>query len=179
MAEDSASDLEPYYMLTVKYQHAKLHTHRCHDSSEADHKKSKSWQWPSFWKSLPLLQNSWNNPPVHQPVKLCLCSVAQLCPTLCDSMGCSIPGSAVHGISEARLLEWVGISFFRDLPYLGIEPSSPALQEDTLLLSQWGSPAYEITQPIKTTSLIFQGLLPSEMAHTDCGVCFSQGCSRL
>ena len=100
-------------------------------------------------------------------MKLCtIVLVAQLCPTLCDSMGHSIPGSAVHGISQARLPEWVGISFFRDLPYLGIEPSPPALQEDTLLLSQWGSPAYEITQPIKTTSLIFQGLLPSEMAHT-------------
>ena len=43
MAEDSASDLEPYYMLTVMYQHTKLHTHRSHDNSEADHKKSKSW----------------------------------------------------------------------------------------------------------------------------------------
>ena len=98
--------------------------------------------------------------------KLCLCLVAQLCPTLCDPMGRSIPGSTLHGISQARLLQWVGISFFRERPYLGIEPSSPALQQDTLLLNQWGSPVYEITQPIKTTSLIFQGLLPSEMAHT-------------
>ena len=45
---------------------------------------------------------------------VCVCSVAQLCPTLCDSMGCSRPGSSVHGISQARILEWVDISFSRD-----------------------------------------------------------------
>ena len=37
--------------------------------------------------------------------------VAQLCPTLCDPMGCSLPGSSVHGILQARILEWVAISF--------------------------------------------------------------------
>ena len=38
---------------------------------------------------------------------------AQLCPTLCDPMGCSPPGSSVHGISQAGMLEWVAISFSR------------------------------------------------------------------
>ena len=33
--------------------------------------------------------------------------VAQLCPTLCDPMDCSLPGSSVHGILQARILEWV------------------------------------------------------------------------
>ena len=37
--------------------------------------------------------------------------VAQSCPTLCDPMDCSPPGSSVHGIFQARLLEWVAISF--------------------------------------------------------------------
>ena len=37
--------------------------------------------------------------------------VAQLCPTLCDPMDCSLPGSSVHGILQARILEWVAISF--------------------------------------------------------------------
>ena len=41
---------------------AERYTHRWHDSSEADDKRTKSGQWPNFWKSLPLLQNSWNNP---------------------------------------------------------------------------------------------------------------------
>ena len=39
--------------------------------------------------------------------------VAQSCPTLCDPMDCSLPGSSVHGIFEARTLEWVAISFSR------------------------------------------------------------------
>ena len=37
--------------------------------------------------------------------------VAQSCPTVCDPMGCSLPGSSVHGIFQARVLEWVAISF--------------------------------------------------------------------
>ena len=39
--------------------------------------------------------------------------VAQLCLTLCNSMDCSLPGSSVHGIFQARVLEWVAISFAR------------------------------------------------------------------
>ena len=37
--------------------------------------------------------------------------VAQSCPTLSDPMDCSLPGSSVHGIFQARVLEWVAISF--------------------------------------------------------------------
>ena len=40
--------------------------------------------------------------------------VSQLCPTLCDPMDCSLPGSSVHGIFQARVLEWVVISFSRE-----------------------------------------------------------------
>ena len=40
-----------------------------------------------------------------------LCSVAQSCLTLCDPMDCSLPGSSVHGIFQARILEWVSIPF--------------------------------------------------------------------
>ena len=44
----------------------------------------------------------------------CCCGlVAKLCLTLCDSMDCSPPGSSVHGILQARILEWVAISFSR------------------------------------------------------------------
>ena len=43
----------------------------------------------------------------------CVCSVAQLCPTLCDPIGCSLLGSSVHGILQARILEWVATSSFR------------------------------------------------------------------
>ena len=43
----------------------------------------------------------------------CCCSVVQLCLTLCDPMDCSPPGSSVHGILQARILEWVATSFSR------------------------------------------------------------------
>ena len=38
---------------------------------------------------------------------------AQSCPTLCDPVDCSPPGSSVHGILQARILEWVAIPFSR------------------------------------------------------------------
>ena len=50
--------------------------------------------------------------------------VTQSCPTLCYSMGCSLPGSSAHGILQAKILEWVAIPFSRDLPNPGIEPGS-------------------------------------------------------
>ena len=51
-------------------------------------------------------------------------SVAKSCPALCHPMDCSPPGSSVHGILQARILEPVPSP--RDLPDPGIEPASPA-----------------------------------------------------
>ena len=42
-----------------------------------------------------------------------LCSFTQSCPTLCDPADCSPPGSSVHGIFQARILEWVAVSSSR------------------------------------------------------------------
>ena len=39
--------------------------------------------------------------------------VAWSCPTLCDPMGCSPPGFSIHGILQARILQWVAIPFSR------------------------------------------------------------------
>jgi len=39
--------------------------------------------------------------------------VAQSCPTLCDPVDCSPPGSSVHGILQVRILEWIAVSFSR------------------------------------------------------------------
>ena len=41
----------------------------------------------------------------------CESEVAQLCPTLHDRMDCSLPGSSIHGIFQARVLEWGAIAF--------------------------------------------------------------------
>ena len=58
--------------------------------------------------------------------------VAQSCPTLCDSMDCSPPGSSIHGILRQEY--WSGLPFPSpgDLPNPGIEPRSPTLQADNL-----------------------------------------------
>ena len=37
--------------------------------------------------------------------------VARLCPTLCDPMDCSLSGFSIHGTFQARVLEWIAISF--------------------------------------------------------------------
>ena len=49
--------------------------------------------------------------PGPRGVCVCVCEVAQSCPTLCDPVDCSPPGSSVHGILQARILECVAISF--------------------------------------------------------------------
>ena len=47
---------------------------------------------------------------------MCLCVlVTLLCLTFCDPMDCSPPGSCVHAVLQVRILEWVAISFPRDL----------------------------------------------------------------
>ena len=63
----------------------------------------------------------------------------QSCPPLCTRHGlCSPPGSSVHGIFQARILEWIAISFFRDIPDPGIELTSlmsPALASGFVITS--------------------------------------------
>ena len=44
----------------------------------------------------------------------CACLVTQSCPTLCDPMDYSLPGSCVHRILQARILKWVAISVSRE-----------------------------------------------------------------
>ena len=82
--------------------------------------------------------------------------VAQSCPTLCNPMDSSLPGSAVHGIFQARILEWAAISFSRDLPNPGIEPGSPAFQ--TRRFTVWATRKFCIqrwfTQPTLVPALI-------------------------
>ena len=55
--------------------------------------------------------------------------VTQSCPTLCNPMDYSLPGSSVHGILQVRILELVAIRIFLDP---GIYPGSSVLQADSL-----------------------------------------------
>ena len=62
----------------------------------------------------------------------------QLCPTLCDPMDCNLPGSSVHRILQARILEWVAMHSSRGSSQPMVElasPVGPALQEYSLPLS--------------------------------------------
>ena len=65
------------------------------------------------------------------PHYMCV-SVTQLCPTLCDPMDCSPPGS-VHGILQARILQWLAVPFSRESSWPRDRTWSPALQTDSLL----------------------------------------------
>ena len=85
----------------------------------------------------------------------------QLCLTLCDPMDCSPPGSPVHGILQARILEWLPCPPLGDLPDLGIEPAAPALQADSLLLSHHGSPYTSCNISDKITTSLRLPRVPS------------------
>ena len=61
--------------------------------------------------------------------------VAQSCPTLCDSMD-----SSLHGILQARILEWVAVTFSRGSSNPGIQPRYPSLQADSLPAESQGKP---------------------------------------
>ena len=60
--------------------------------------------------------------------------VAQSCPTLSDPMDCSLPGSSVHGIFQARVLEWGAIAFSDNPVY---ETAKETLMYRTVLWTLW------------------------------------------
>ena len=86
--------------------------------------------------------------------------VAQSCPTLCDPMDYT-----VHGILQARILEWVAIPFSRDLLNPGIKPRSPTLQVDSLPAEPQEKPqntgvgSLSLLQSILLTQELNQGFL--------------------
>ena len=99
----------------------------------------------------------------------CIC--AQWCPTLCDPMDCSLPGSSVRGVFQARY--WSGLPFH--IP--GIKPRFPALQADCLPSEPPGKP--------KNTGVgghsLLQGIFPTgELNQVSCiaGVVFTSWTTR-
>ena len=108
---------------------------------------------------------------------MCASSVTQWCPTLCDPVDCSLPGSSVHGILQARILEWVAISSSRGCHFFllpgdaisssfltqGLNSSLLHLLHCRWILNYWAtwevhSPWYITTKYIKSTK--FFKLLP-------------------
>ena len=78
----------------------------CEDGLKYKAVASTSW---IVWS----LQTYFLSHPLYQQVKSKVVSKAQSCLTLCDPMDCSLPGSSVHGIFQAIVLEWIAISFSR------------------------------------------------------------------
>ena len=71
--------------------------------------------------------------------------VGHSCVTLCNPMDCSPLGSSVHGILQARILEWVAICSSGDLPHPGFEPVSPvapALAGEFFTIEPPGKPLF-------------------------------------
>ena len=60
-------------------------------------------------------QEHWSGLPFPPPMRES--EVSQSCLTLSDPMDCSLPGSSVHGIFQARVLEWVAIAFSKIIRY--------------------------------------------------------------
>ena len=71
--------------------------------------------------------------------------VTQWYPTFCKPMGYSPPGSSVHGNLQVRILQWVAISFSRDLPDPGIEPRSPHCRQIFYHLGHQKCPGIQIS----------------------------------
>ena len=88
-----------------------------------------------YWSGLPLPSPTWTT----EAFCFCFCfkkkaygitvsaKSLKLCQTLCNPMDCSLPGSSVHGILQARILEWVGIPFllYGMFPTKGLNPGLP------------------------------------------------------
>ena len=79
--------------------------------------------------------------------------VAQMCPTLCDPMDCKPPGFSVHGILQARILDWVAFPFPWSLPDPGIEPC--LLHCRQILYC----PSHRFTKRSIKVNMIWEGLL--------------------
>ena len=84
----------------------------CSKSSELDFNS----MWTEKFQMFKLDLEKAGKPEIKLPTSVQFSTVAQSCPTLCDPMDCSLPGSSVHGILQARVLEWVAISFSRRSP---------------------------------------------------------------
>ena len=85
------------------------------------------WNLPVYLKNVKHeIVEPGNNLSLKSDLSL-VSEVAQSCPTLYNPMDSSLPGSSVHGIFQAKVLEWVAFPSPGDLPNPGLKPGSPAL----------------------------------------------------
>ena len=90
----------------------------------------------------------------------------QSCPNLCDLMDCSPPGSSVHEISQARILEWVASSFSRGSPWPKDQTRISCIVANSLLSETPGKPKSIlwrcVIHSVVSNSLWPHGLLPTQ-----------------
>ena len=104
MKKANGGDVIPAELIQVLKDDAVKVMHSTHQQIR------ETQQWPQDWKMSVFI-------PILKKGNAEECSseneseVAQSCPTLCDPLDCSLPGFSIHGILQARILEWVTISF--------------------------------------------------------------------
>ena len=103
--------------------------------------------------------NRWINRHRNSDTNCCL--VVKSCPTLCDPMDCSPPSSSVHGILQARILEWLAVSFSRG-------SSQPRDRTHVAYICQAGSSPLLSNKKkwtVDTTQMNLRGILLSERSQ--------------
>ena len=108
-----------------------------------------------FW--CPSFFHSWGQLCVCVCVCVCVCSVMS---SICDPVDCSPPGSSIHRILQARILEWVVLGKEMDLPNPGNELSSPALAGRLFATEPPGMPPWDHLTPVCC-------LMPSSVSMTN------------
>ena len=124
----------------------------------------------STW--LKLTSDNVKDTSTNWPRRACvlLAESLQSCPTLCDTMNCSLLGSSVHGILQGRIREWLHCPVPGDLPDPGIETTC-------LCLLHWKVGSLPLAPPAEPK----KGLTPSQIgvilrdAHGVTEVCFVTG----
>ena len=115
--------------------------------------------WPFLFKSLCFYE------PSRWP-SVCKCVVVvQLCPTLCDPRDCSSPGSSVHGILQARILEWVHFLLQGIFPTQGLNSVPLYCRRILYHLSHQGSPDDLLSSVQFSRSVVSDSLRPHESQH--------------
>ena len=95
--------------------------------------------------------------PSSTVVRVCVYLVAQYCPTLCNPIDCSQQDSSVHGIFQARILEWLPFPTPEDLSDPGIKPTFPALAGVFFITAPPGKPNPDLS--IRLCALWNQGFV--------------------
>ena len=120
-----------------------------------------------------MVTSTWRDVPHHHVISrssfsFYLAACVQSCPTLCEPVDSSLPGSSVHGILRPEYWKGLPLPFLRDLPNPGIKPKSLCLlhwQTDSLPLHHLGSPYLDAPSLSCGTSDLYLQHVDSQLRH--------------